>query len=180
MVQRLCNHAAILIVGIFLGLVVANWSIGRSGPGFFGSGVNVHATATQGQDNSAIATGLVDNGIEAFFFLDTLTGDLRAAVVNRRNWEFAAFFEYNIQADFDTATKNPKYMMVTGLADLPRGRGSTQIGKTLVYICEATSGQVNVYAVPWSPSLNAAGKPQRGTFQRVAGGSFRTTFVRDQ
>lgn len=179
MVQRLCNHAAVLIVGIFVGLVVANWSLDRSGPGFLGHGVSIHASATHGQENSAIATGLVDNGIEAFYFLDTLTGDLRAAVVNRRNYEFAAFFEYNIQADFGAATKNPKYLMVTGIADLPRGRGATQLGKSLIYVCEATSGQVNAYALPWNASLNAAGKAQRGTFQRVAGGSFRTTFVRE-
>ena len=180
MVQRLCNHAAVLIVGIFVGMVVANWSFDLSGPEFFGRGVSVHATATQGQDNSAIATGLVDNGIEAFYFLDTLTGDLRAAVVNRRNREFAALFEYNVLQDFGMGTKNPKYLMVTGLADLPRGRGATQFGKSLIYVCEATSGQVNAYALPWNPSLNAAGKVQRGTFQRVAGGPFRTTFVRDQ
>ncbi len=173
MVQRFCNHAALMVLGVFVGAVLA--------AGWFGVGQSqvVHATATHGEGNFAIATGPADGGIEAFYFLDFLTGDLRAAVVSRRTGEFTALFEYNIQNDFGT-TKNPKYLMVTGIADLPRGRGNTQLGTSLIYIAEATTGQVNAYALPFNSSLNAAGKPQRASFIHIAGGSFRTAFVRDQ
>ncbi len=174
MVQKICNHGAMLVLGLFAGLGVAGFWQGNF------QGITVDATATQGQGNSAIATGLIDKGIEGFFFLDVITGDLRCAVVNRRNREFSAFFEYNVLADFGGGVKNPKFLMVTGLTDLPRGRGPTQLSKSLVYVAEATSGQVNAYVIPWNSSLHAAGKAQRGTFQRVAGGAFRTTFVRDQ
>ncbi len=177
MVQRpivinLGNHAALMVLGMFAGALMA--------AGWFGVGQAqvVHATATHGEGNFAIATGPADGGIEAFYFLDFLTGDLRAAVVSRRTGEFTALFEYNIQGDFED-TKNPKYLMVTGLADLPRGRGA-QLGNSLIYIAEATTGQVNAYALPFNTSLNAAGKQQRASFIHVAGGSFRTTFVRDQ
>jgi len=173
MVQRFCNHAALMVLGVFVGAVVAAGWFG------FGQAQVVHATATDGENNFAIATGPAANGIEAFYFLDFLTGDLRAAVVSRRTGEFSAFFEYNILDDFES-TKNPKYLMVTGLADLPRGRGNSQLGNSLIYIAEATTGQVNAYALPFSTSLNAAGKQQRASFIHVAGGSFRTTFVRDQ
>jgi hypothetical protein len=138
------------------------------------------ATATHGADNFAIATGLVDDGIEALYFLDFLTGDLRAAVVSRRNGEFTGFFQYNVMADFDQIADAPRFLMVTGQADLPRGRGPTQIGKSLVYVAEATSGQVFAYALPFDSTMNAAGKGQVGTFVRVGGGSFRDAFVRDQ
>jgi len=173
MVQRLCNHAALLVLGIFVGVVLA--------AGWFGVGQSqvIQATATHGESNFAIATGSAANGVEAFYFLDFLTGDLRAAVVSRRTGAFSSFFEYNVQGDFSD-TKNPKYLMVTGVADLPRGRGNSQLGDSLIYIAEATTGQVNAYALPFSTSLNAAGKPQRASFIHVAGGSFRTTFVRDQ
>ena len=38
----------------------------------------LHATATHGLDKFAIATGLVDDSVEALYFLDFLTGDMRA------------------------------------------------------------------------------------------------------
>jgi hypothetical protein len=174
MVQRICNHAALLVLGIFVGAIVA--------VGWFGLGqeIRVQATATHGEANFAIATGFVDPEIEAFYFLDFLTGDLRAAVVSRRTAGFVAFFEKNILEDFGTVPKNAKFLMVTGVANIPRGQAPFQIGQSFIYIAEASSGTVNAYALPWNASLNNKGEPQRGTFVRVAGGAFRTAFVRDE
>lgn len=174
MIQRLCNHTALLVVGIALGAVLTAAWHGVS------SQQSAFATATHGADNFAIATGLVDDGIEALYFLDFLTGDLRAAIVSRRNGEFTGFFQYNVMSDFDQVADKPRFLMVTGAADIPRGRGATQIGKSLIYVAEATSGQVFAYALPFNSTLNAAGQGQVGTFLRVAGGSFRDAFVRDQ
>jgi len=70
-------------------------------------------------------------------------------------------------------------LMVTGLADLPRGSGSNQLGSSLIYVAEATSGKVCAYALPFNSSLNAAGKPQREGLILVESGLFRTTIVRD-
>jgi hypothetical protein len=174
MVQRLSNHAALLVVGMAIGAALtAVWHGAGGTP-------RAYATATHGSDNFAIATGLVDDGIEALYFLDFLTGDLRAAVVSRRNGEFTSFFQYNVLADFDQIAAEPRFLMVTGEADLPRGRGASQIGQCLIYVAEATSGQVFAYALPFDSTLNAAGKPQVGTFIRVAGGSFRDVYVRDE
>ena len=179
MVQKICNHAAVLVIGLFLGgLLMTSW-VGSSWVGSWPA-EQVHATATQGSGNFAIATGFVDDGVEALYFLDFLTGDLRAVVMSRRTAEFDAFFEYNVQQDFGRTSKNPKFLMVTGLVDLPRGRGTTQLGSSLIYIAEATSGQVFSYALPWNSSLYAAGKPQTGGFINMGGGSIRTTFVRDE
>ncbi len=173
MFDKFCNYAAMMVLGVFVGAIVAAAWLGAS------QGSLVRATATHGENNFAIATGPADNGIEAFYFLDFLTGDLRAAVISRRTFKFAALFERNIQGDFSAPTKNPKYLMVTGVADLPRGSGNSQIGSSLVYVAEATTGQVCAYALPFSSSLNNAGKPQRGTLELVASGTFRTTAVRD-
>src|SRR4029079_19539869 len=160
MVQRLCNHASLLIVGIVVGAVLtAGWHGTQSTP-------QAWATATHGADNFAIATGLVDDSIEALYFLDFLTGDLRAAVVSRRNGHFTGIFQYNVMSDFDKVDGSPKFLMVTGQADIPRGRGATQIGKCLVYVAEATSGQVFAYALPYNSTLNASGKAQVGGFVR--------------
>jgi len=174
MVQRICSQATLLVLGISVGILV---SIGWFG---IGQAVPVQATATHGEKNFAIATGYVDEDQEAFYFLDFLTGDLRAAVVSQRTGEFVAFFEKNIQEDFPGLSKNPKFLMVTGLASLPRGSSPFQIGSSLIYIAEAVSGEVSAYAIPWNPSLSAKGALQRGTFVKLAGGSFRTAFVRDE
>ena len=60
----------------------------------------MHASATHGIDKFAIATGLVDNSVEALYFLDFLTGDMRAAVINPKNGKFTAFFTRNIAAEY--------------------------------------------------------------------------------
>jgi hypothetical protein len=101
-------------------------------------------------------------------------------VVSRRNGEFTGFFQYNVLADFAGMSETPRFLMVTGQADLPRGRGTTQLGRSLIYVAEATTGQVFAYALPINSTLNAAGKAQIGTFLKMGGGSFRDAFVRDQ
>lgn len=174
MAERVLNHATAVALGLVVGvLVTVAWHGLRQE-------VPVWATATHGEANFAISTGFIDMEIEAFYFLDFLTGDLRAAVVSRRTGEFVAFFEKNILEDFEAVPKNPKFLMVTGMANIPRGQAAFQPGRSLVYVAEASSGYVNAYAVPWDGSLNNKGLPQRGTFYRVAGGPFRTAFVRDE
>jgi hypothetical protein len=174
MVQRVCNYSALLVVGMAIGgAITAGWH-GVS------TTSKAAAVATHGSDNFAIATGLIDNDIEALYFLDFLTGDLRATIVNRRNASFSSFFEYNILRDFQGVGDPPRFLMVTGAADIPQGRAGAQIGKSLIYIAEATTGQVAAYVLPYNSTLLASGAPQTGTFQKVASGSFRSAFVRDE
>jgi hypothetical protein len=174
MIQRLCNHTAILIVGIALGaMLTAAWH----GVATMSTAL---ASATHGADNFAIATGLVDNDLEGIYFLDYLTGDLRAAIISRRTGRFTGFFKYNVMGDFAGVTDQPRFLMVTGLVALPRGAGASQLGKSLVYVAEATTGQIFAYALPYSGTLNAAGQPQLGGFIKCDGGAFRDTFVRDE
>jgi hypothetical protein len=146
--------------------------------------VQVHATATEGFDNFAIATGLADGSVEGVYFLDYLTGELKCAVINPKTGKFTASFTYNVAADFRQAgagAGNAKYLLVTGLADMPvpRGAGNFQYGKSIVYIAEATSGLVAAYTIQWNPALLASGRPQQGAFQLLDFMQFRTTAVRD-
>jgi hypothetical protein len=173
MIQRVLNHTSLLFLGVILGAVLTG--------GLHGLTVEprAQAVATHGADNFAIATGMVDDSIEALYFLDFLTGDLRAAIISRRTGEFSGFFQYNVMSDFDQVAEAPRFLMVTGVADVPRGRGATQIGKSIIYVAEATSGQVFAYALPFNSTLNAAGAGQLGGFIRVGGGSFRDAYVRD-
>ena len=48
----------------------------------------LHAVATDRTENFAMATGFVDDGVEAIYFLDFLTGTLRAAVLSNQGAAF--------------------------------------------------------------------------------------------
>jgi hypothetical protein len=161
-------------LGVVIGLV-----IGLNVQGIWPS-VPLHASATHGLDKFAIATGLVDSGVEALYFLDYLTGDLRAAVINPKTGKFNAFFTRNIAADFGGAGRSTGYLMVTGSADMPRGTSKYQFARSIVYVAEATTGQVAAYTIPWHSSSHAAGQPQYGEFQPLDVRAFRTAFVRDE
>ena len=161
-------------LGIVLGLV-----IGLNIEGIWPS-VPLHASATHGLDKFAIATGLVDDSVEALYFLDFLTGDMRAAVINPKTGKFNSFFTRNIAADFGGAGRNSGYLMVTGSVDMPRGTANFQYADSIVYVAEAGTGQVAAYTIPWNSSLQAAGKPQYGEFQPLDVQQFRTAFVRDE
>jgi hypothetical protein len=142
--------------------------------------VPLHATATHGLDKFAIATGFVDNTVEALYFLDYLTGDMRAAVINPKTGKFNSFFTRNIAADFGGAGRTTGYLLVTGTVDMPRGTAKFQYARSVVYVCDATTGQVAAYTIPWNSSLHAAGNPQYGEFQPLDVRHFRTAFVRDE
>jgi hypothetical protein len=172
--QLFRSRAAYVGLGTVLGLV-----IGLNLEGLWPS-VPLHASATHGIDKFAIATGLVDSSVEALYFLDFLTGDMRAAVINPKNGKFNAFFTRNIAADFQGAGRNSGYLMVTGAVNMPRGSNSFQYADSIVYVAEASTGQVAAYTIPWNSSLHAAQKVQYGEFVPLDVQQFRTAFVRDE
>ena len=88
--------------------------------------------------------GRSGDDIEAVYMLDYLTGDLKAAVLNVQTGKFMSFYEHNIaQGPADSAhARNPRYMMVTGEADMRRG-SQGQIGSSVVYVAEFASGQID-------------------------------------
>jgi hypothetical protein len=168
------NGPACLAAGIVIGLVV-----GLNMAGLWPS-IPLHATATHGIDKFAIATGLVDDTVEALYFLDFLTGDMRAAVINPKTGKFNSFYTRNIAADFGGAGRNSGYLLVTGFVDMPRGTANFQYSKSIVYVAEASTAQVAAYTIPWNSSKQAAGLTQYGEFQPLDVKPFRTTFIRDE
>ncbi len=142
--------------------------------------LEAHATASAAHDNFVISTGFVEDGTEGLFFLDFLTGDLKAAVLSNRGPGFNAYYQYNIANDFTAGAKNPKYLMVTGQARDIQGVAGNRLARSVLYVVEATSGQVVVYGLPYNRTAQSARKPQGGTFIPMARASLRSEFVRDQ
>ena len=159
-----------LVLGLIIGLNVQG--IWPTAP--------LHASATHGLDKFAIATGLVDDRVEALYFLDYLTGDMRAAVINPKTGKFNAFFTRNIAADFHGAGRSTGYLLVTGTVDMPRGTAKFQFARSIVYVADASTGQVAAYTIPWNSTAHNAGTPQYGEFQPLDVRPFRTAFVRDE
>lgn len=174
------NLSLLVVACVASGLAAGLWLAPQS-PSFTLPPLEVGATATAAHDNFVIATGFVEDDIEGLFFLDFLTGDLKATVLDRRGRGFNAAYRYNITNDFAAAGKSPKYLMVTGVArDLRGGGGNVQLARSVLYVVEANSGQVVVYGLPYNRSRQSAGKPQGGTFVPIARASLRAEVNRDQ
>ncbi|MCC6125879.1 MAG: hypothetical protein IT426_13005 [Pirellulales bacterium] len=151
---RKTRHSIGWSLGIGIGLgVVAVLMIGGVWPQ-----TPLHATATDRVDSFAMSSGLVDENVEAVYFLDFLTGDLNAVVMGRQSGHFTGYFKANVAADMgiDNA-KNPRYMMITGTVDLRRS-SRLQYSQAVVYVAEVTSGKVAAYAIPWSSGLQQGGQ----------------------
>lgn len=117
----------------------------------------LHAVATDRTDNYAIATGMLEQGIEALYTLDFLTGELSAYILNPSTRAFGAVYKKNILDDLKIGQgKQPKFMMVTGQAFLRTG-GTIQMSGAVVYVAEMNSGYLAAYALPFNPA--AIGRP---------------------
>ena len=166
-----CRPAPWLVVGLILGL----------GLGAFVPHAPLHATATDHTDNFILATGLVDNQLEAVFILDSLTGTLRCAALSTATGKFTSAFEASVLDDLGVkANQNPKFMMVTGTVQLRQPGGNFQLGQSVAYIAETTTGRVAAYAVPWSGGLANSYTPFKGQLYRLDVLQFRTAAVRGQ
>lgn len=162
------------VVGMVAGLVV-----GLNLAGLWPQ-VPVHATATHGQDNFAICTGVLDENLEGVFVLDGVTGELKGAAMNVQTRTFNTWFEYNVTRDLPTNTKNPQYRIVTGVTNIRQVVAAGQLGRTVIYVAEVTSGQVVAYGVPWVTGRHSSPVMLREPFIPLARWQFRTTAIRDK
>jgi hypothetical protein len=139
----------------------------------------LHAVATDRADTFAICTAPVDEDVEAIYFLDFLTGELKAAVLSPQLGKFAALYQTNlIQAMGIDATKNPRYLLVSGIANLRRGTARPRFSQGLVYVAEVNSGRIAVFAIPWAREAINAGKPVSGQLIYLDAWQCRTAAIR--
>ena len=144
-------------LGLLAGLMVA---------GFWPS-VPLHAVATDKIDTFSMATGPVESDYEAVYFLDHLTGDLRAYVIGRSAMSANGFgvlqYSYRnvLQEDFKTdGDKTPKFLMVTGVCDLNRGGrgGNAMPSRAVLYVADVSSGTACAYALPFNATQHTTGR----------------------
>jgi len=167
------NRIAWLFIGVLAGFLLAAFMPAQQS----------HAVATHGQEGFALATGLLDANVEGVYFLDCLTGVLRGAALNVYNGQFTASFETNVLTDMGLeAAKNPKFLLVTGLANLRRGPTQFQPGESVVYVAEVNSGTLAAYGVRWNIGITNMPSPalKASSFVLLAKMPLRSIAVRPQ
>jgi hypothetical protein len=110
-----------------------------------------HAVATSQIESFSACTAPLDSEVEGIFLLDYLTGDLRGAALNPQTRTFTVSYSTNVAQAFGVdATKQPRYLLVSGLASFRGATGNQRLGNSVLYVAEMTSGKVAAYGIPWS------------------------------
>lgn len=172
------NRWAWLLVGLLAGLSVGGVAC-MLAAGYWPQ-TPLHAVATDRYQSFAIATGPVDGEVEALYFLDFLTGDLRAVVLGYNSGKFQAFYQYNILKDFGIQPGGaaPQFLMVTGVADISRGGARVRPSRSVVYIAEINSGIAAAYAIPWDRNAASTNQLIQSSLVPVDITRFRTAVIR--
>ena len=133
----------------------------------------LHASATHGSDNFAIATGDISDGVEGIFFLDFLTGELQCHVLNPRTGALGGMFKHNVVADLGIERgKKPQYLMVTGRASF-RGSG-VRPADSVVYVVDGNTGNFAAYILPWNRQAVNVGVVQANPMKLIGKGRARS------
>ncbi len=111
----------------------------------------LNATATHGGTTMAIATGPIDEGVEGFFVLDFITGELTCSVLNPRNGAMGGAYRTNVVEHLGVEQgKQPQYLMVTGAANFRTTGGNVRPAQSVVYVADANTGRYVGFWLPWN------------------------------
>ncbi len=91
----------------------------------------------------SLATGRVEENIDALYGLDHLTGDLFCWILNTRTGEVASTFTFNVNNGLGITDADADYVMATGSMDFNFARtGNERVAQSVVYVGEGNSGKV--------------------------------------
>jgi hypothetical protein len=139
-----------------------------------------HAVATSQIESFSICTAPIDEEGEGVFFLDYLTGELKGAALSPNFGKFNALFGVNVATTLGVdITKNPRYLLVSGQANFRRGAGNQQLGGSVLYVAELSSGKVAAYGIPWTRAARNAQQPVQVPLTPLDVYQFRNVQVRN-
>jgi hypothetical protein len=120
----------------------------------------VSAVTSQSDESFAVCTVPLDVGVEGFFMLDFETGDLSGGVLNPNTSQFAGSYKHNVLKDLGFKAgqaKNPKFLLVSGVAELRRG--NTTFASSVLYVTDSSTGTTVAYGIPWNAQQAALAAP---------------------
>jgi len=112
----------------------------------------VEAVTSQADGSFAVCTAPLDPSMEGFFMLDFETGDLSGGVLSPSTSQFASSYKYNVLKDLGFKAgqvKNPKFLLVSGIAEMRRGAGIT-FAQSVLYVTDSSTGTTVAYGIPWN------------------------------
>jgi hypothetical protein len=171
-----CTTAVAIGLGIFWGGMLSD-NQGMS------LEIPVLAQSTSyGEDGFVAGTARLEDDLDAFYFFDGLTGELKVVAINPRTRKFMAEFSRNVAEDFklEKDVKNPRFMVVTGLADLVEADGNLRWGTSLFYVLERGSGKAACYGIQLPTGLRSQDNVFRGPLVGLDTAKLRKTKVRDK
>jgi hypothetical protein len=147
-VQAVATATGLVAVGIVIGAGVAP----RAGL------PKALALTALADDSFSVCTVPIGPGIEALFMLDFETGDLSGGVLNPSTSRFSGSYKHNVLKDLGFKAgqaKNPRFLLVSGVADLQAG-GNNQYAQSVLYVTDSSTGTTVAYGIPWNPQQNGA------------------------
>lgn len=188
--RRRTFFVAGLVVGLLVGIgLFAGFLVGQvwQRPEYtLGWEIPVSATASVASNTVAAATGPIDDRVEGLFTLDSLSGRLQCAILythGPRQNKFGAVYQSSVFEDLNIeGTKKPNYLLLTGFAELTRGRGAAgtiRPASCVAYVVDGNTGNFAVYGVPWSPNMVSRGTPQGGPLPLLDIGTARMEEIRE-
>lgn len=120
----------------------------------------VFAVTSQSDESFAVCSVPLDPSIEGFFMLDFETGDLSGGVLSPGTGQFAAAYKHNVLKDLGFKAgqaKNPKFLLVSGVAELRRG--NMTFASSVLYVTDSSTGTTAAYGIPWNSQQPQAMAP---------------------
>lgn|GEM_PF-1667657 len=117
----------------------------------------LHGMTAVGSERKNLVTVPLDAGMEAVVALDHVTAELTGYVLDRFTGKFFIQYRYNVAKDFPIRPgKQPRFLMVSGLADFRQFSSNERLADGVVYVSEENSGQVVAYGIPWNTQFRAS------------------------
>lgn len=169
----------LLVIGLALGVIIgAAVAVQLSSSQIQLPATLLNASATHGGTTMAIATGPIQDGVEGFFVLDFITGELTCSVLNPRSGQMGGAYRANVVNDLGVEQgKQPQYLLVTGAANFRTQGGNLIPAESVVYVADANTGRYVAYWLPWNRQAAQQNFPQAAAMQVLGKGSARNIQV---
>ncbi|MDO4550860.1 MAG: hypothetical protein Q4C96_06370 [Planctomycetia bacterium] len=144
----------------------------------------VYADGCDRLEGFITCAGTIESNVEALYVLDTISGNLSAAVMAKKGSGFQAKYSGNVTSDLQKAItlannvqtskkgksrtntlrsvqmpSQPKYIMTTAAHDNSERRGNVSYASSALHITEVNTGITLTYVLPWNRTAHASNAP---------------------